>query len=121
MHQYTLSDGNSSRGGSLGGSPFRDPKRLQSYADQSPITYAPKVKAPTLIMALTGDYRVPITQAYEFYHALRDNDVPVQFVAYPLPGHSPTDPVHQRDVDRRWVGWIKHHFETQTTTPPAGK
>jgi dipeptidyl aminopeptidase/acylaminoacyl peptidase len=109
IDQYTLSDGNGGRPGAM--SPFVNPKQMESVLAQSPLTYAPKVKAPTLILALTGDYRVPITQAYAYYHALRDNGVTVQFVGYPLPGHSPTDPVHQRDVDRRWVEWIKRHFE----------
>lgn len=113
MDQYNLSDGNASRGASLGGSPYTDPARMKAAADQSPIAYAAKMKTPTLILALTGDYRVPITQSYALYHTLRDNDVPVQFIAYPLPGHSPTDPVHQRDVDRRWVEWLKKYLDPQ--------
>ena len=117
LAQYTLSDGNASRGAAMGGSPFTNPDRMQSMLAQSPLTYAPKVKTPTLIMALTGDYRVPIPQAYAYYHALRDNGVTVKFVGYPLPGHNPTDPVHQRDVDRRWVEWIATHLAATTTTP----
>ena len=119
LHQYTLSDGNSGRGGG-GMSPYVNPKQMESAQAQSPITYAAKVKAPTLILALTGDYRVPITQAYAYYHALRDNGVTVQFVGYPLPGHGPTDPVHQRDVDRRWVEWIKRHFDAVKSGTDGG-
>jgi dipeptidyl aminopeptidase/acylaminoacyl peptidase len=120
LAQYTLSDGNSSRG-QAGGSPYLNEQRMQSYVAQSPLTYAPKVKTPTLIMALTGDYRVPIPQAYSYFHALRDNGTKVQFIAYPLPGHSPTDPVHQRDVDRRWIEWIRTHLDAvgKTTTDGA--
>ena len=118
IDQYTLSDGNGGRPGSM--SPFVNPKQMESTLAQSPLTYASKVKAPTLILALTGDYRVPITQAYAYYHALRDSGVTVQFVGYPLPGHSPTDPVHQRDVDRRWVEWIKKHFDTPVKTTSEG-
>ena len=25
-------------------------------------------------------------------------------------GHSPTDPVHMRDVDRRWVEWLSKYL-----------
>ncbi len=110
LHQYDLGDANVRRASAIGGSPYTDPKRLQAAIDQSPITYAAKIKAPTLILSNTGDYRVPITQSYRLYRILRDNGVPVQFIGYPLGGHSPTDPVHQRDVDRRWVEWLKKYL-----------
>lgn len=111
MDQYNIGDANVRRGEAMGGSPYTDPKRMQAFIDQSPITYAPKIKAPTLVLCLTGDYRVPITQSYKLYHALRDNNVPTKFIAYPLTGHSPTDPVHSRDVDRRWIEWLQTYLK----------
>jgi dipeptidyl aminopeptidase/acylaminoacyl peptidase len=83
---------------------------MAAYLEQSPITYASKIKAPTLILSDTGDYRVPITQSFELYHALKDNGVPAKFFAYPVTGHSPSDPVRLRDVDRRWVGWLREYL-----------
>ena len=108
--QYNLGDANVRRGSAFGGSPWTDPKRMQAYIDQSPITYAPKIRTPTLVMTDTQDYRVPPTQSFALYHALRDNGVPSKFIAYPVYGHSPTDPVRQRDVQRRWIGWIEQYF-----------
>jgi dipeptidyl aminopeptidase/acylaminoacyl peptidase len=108
--QYNLGDANVRRGSAFGGSPWTDPKRMQAYIDQSPITYAPKIRTPTLVMTDTQDYRVPPTQSFALYHALRDNGVPAKFIAYPVYGHSPTDPVRQRDVQRRWIGWIEQYF-----------
>jgi len=55
---------------------------------------------------------VTISQSYKLYHALKDNGVEVKFIAYPIPGHFPADPVHRRDIRRRWVEWIADHFET---------
>jgi dipeptidyl aminopeptidase/acylaminoacyl peptidase len=110
VDQYDLGDANVRRGYALGGSIYTDTSRMQAAIEQSPLAYATKVKAPTLLMSNTGDYRVPITQSYRFYHTLRDNGVEVQFIGYPLPGHSPSDPAHQRDVDRRWIDWIKKYF-----------
>ena len=115
MDQYNLGDSNVRRGSAWGGSPWTDPKRLQAAAEQSPITYATKIKTPTLIMSLTGDYRVTVTQSYKLYHVLRDNGIPTQFIAYPLSGHSPSDPVHSRDVDRRWIEWLTRYLK------PAGQ
>jgi len=34
----------------------------------------------------------------------------VKFVVYPVRGHWPGDPVHMRDLRRRWVEWIAGHF-----------
>ena len=66
--------------------------------------------ARTLILSDTGDYRVPITQSFQLYHALADNGVATQFIAYPVSGHSPADPVHSRDVDRRWIAWLEKYL-----------
>jgi dipeptidyl aminopeptidase/acylaminoacyl peptidase len=117
MDQYNLGDANVRRGSSIGGSPWTDPKRMQAALEQSPIHYATRIKAPTLILSNTGDYRVPITQSYELYHALRDRGIATQFIAYPLPGHSPADPVHSRDVDRRWIAWLEKYFGTEGGAP----
>ena len=110
IDQYVLSDINSSVATYYGGSPFTDPERLQAYRDQAPITYATNIKAPTLILCDTGDQRVPITESFILYHILRDNGVKTQFIAYPVAGHSPSDPVHRRDRDRRWANWILEHL-----------
>ena len=84
---------------------------MAAYVEQSPITYAAQVNTPTLILSDTADARVPITQSYLMYHALKDNGVPVRFFAYPVPGHFPGDPVRKMDVYRRWMGWIDQYMK----------
>ncbi len=76
------------------------------YAAQSPITYAARVKTPTLILSDTRDQRVPVSQAYTFYHALRDRGVPVKFTAFPRYGHFPSDPVGREQALRAWSDWF---------------
>ena len=110
LDQYTLGDGNVRRAYPMGGSPYTDPERMKLFVEQSPITYAPKVKTPTLIISDTGDVRVPITQSFQFYHALRDNGVRVKFIAYPIGGHSPEDPVHSADIGRRYIEWFAQYL-----------
>ncbi len=105
VDQYTLSDNNTMRAAAYGPSPFVG-ENLKAYAVQSPISYAWKIKAPTLIMSDVGDWRVTTTQAYKLFHALKDNAVPVKFIAFPVPGHSPADPIRTRDVWRRWTAWL---------------
>ena len=118
LDQYNLGDSNVRRGGAFGGSPYVG-NNAANYLAQSPITYAGKIKAPTLILSDVGDYRVPITQSYELYHALKDNGVATRFFAYPVGGHSPSDPVRQRDVDRRWIGWLKEYLGSSGSVAPT--
>ena len=84
---------------------------MKDYVAQSPITYVSQIKTPTLILHDTADPIVPITQSYELYHALKDNGVPVKFVAYPVAGHYPDDPVSHQDVYRRWLDWLDQYLK----------
>jgi dipeptidyl aminopeptidase/acylaminoacyl peptidase len=116
MDQYNYGDANVRRGAAFGGSPWTDSKRMQAYMDQSPIAYVSKIRTPTLVMTNTQDYRVPPTQSFKLYRALKDNGVPTKFIAYPIYGHNATDPVRARDVQRRWIGWIEQYFNEVTTS-----
>ena len=108
--EATVSDGNRTDYYSMGGSPWVG-DNWKIYREQSPITYAAQIKTPTLILCDTGDFRVPIVQSYEMYHALKDNGVTTQFFAYPVRGHFPGDPVRVEDVLTRWVGWINQYLK----------
>jgi dipeptidyl aminopeptidase/acylaminoacyl peptidase len=113
LDQQSFSDGAGGRGGGAGGnsaSPWVNTESMARELAQSPIAYAGKIKAPTLILANTGDYRVPITQSYKLFHALRAAGVTSRFVAYPINAHNASDPVRQRDVQERWIGWIERYF-----------
>ena len=94
----------------FGGSPWKE-KYHDIWREQSPIKYAANVKAPTLIMGDVGDSNVPLVNSYEWYHALRDHGVDVQFYAYPADTHFPADIVQTLDVYRRWVGWMQQNLK----------
>lgn len=94
----------------FGGSPWTA-KYHDIWREQSPIAHARNVTAPTLIMGDVGDSNVPLVNSYEWYHALRDNGVPVEFYAYPVDTHFPKDIVRTTDVYRRWVGWMSQHLK----------
>ena len=115
--QYNLADFNVQARWSFGGSPWTE-GREKAYLEQSPITYASKIKTPTLILSTTGDIRVPVTQSYRLYHALKDNGVPTRFIAYPVPGHFPGDPVRARAVWRDWIGWLDASLTPDATPAP---
>ena len=122
LDQYNLGDGNVRIADSFGGSPYSSPELLKSYRDQSPITYAAAVRTPTLILSDVGDYRVPITQSYSFFRVLRDHNVLTQFIAYPVPGHFPGDPIRREDIYRRWIEWLGRYLPSDPgaeATAPA--
>jgi dipeptidyl aminopeptidase/acylaminoacyl peptidase len=110
IDEYALSDNNVNVRFSFGGSPWSG-KYMDAYRAQSPIAAAWNINTPTLILADTGDARVPITQSYEMFHALTDRGVPVRFYAYPVAGHFPGDPVRSLDVYRRWVDWLASYLK----------
>ena len=109
VDQYNLSDANVARASMFGGSPYKG--NMQAYVDQSPITYAHKITAPTLVLANTEDPRVPVTQSYKLYHALKDNGVTTRFIAWPIPLHNASDPVRAREVTKYWIGWVDQYLK----------
>ena len=110
LDEYSFSDNNVSVRFAFGGSPWTG-NRMSAYTAQSPIAYAWNITTPTLILADTGDVRVPITQSYEMYRTLHDRGTTVRFFAYPVAGHFPSDPVRAMDVDRRWIDWLVRYLK----------
>ena len=108
---YNLSDYNVKWRYMVGGSPWKQ-ENAKAYKEQSPITYAGAITTPTLILHDTGDPRVPITNAYALYHALKDNGVTVKFIANPVGQHDPSgDPVRFSDILRYWLDWFDQYLK----------
>jgi len=106
----TMSDVNSYAPALLRGDPWSDPAVMTRTLEESPLTYADRVKTPTLIVTDAGDQRVPTPLAYEFYHAVRATGTPAELLVYPVNGHFPGDPLHGEDINRRWIDWFAKHF-----------
>jgi dipeptidyl aminopeptidase/acylaminoacyl peptidase len=77
-----------------------------AYRAVSPIAFAKNVHVPTLILSDSDDPNVPTPESYEFYAALRDLHKTVEFIAAPVYGHHPSDPVRNVALYRAWVGWM---------------
>lgn len=114
--QYNLSDGSVSNRYVLGGSPWTG-DRMRLAREQSPITYATKIKAPTLVMSNIEDFRVPPAQAMALYHAMKDNGVETEFVAFPGRTHSSSDPANSRERTRLWIDWVQRHLDGAPPVP----
>jgi len=103
---YSLSDLPSWTVWELGGLPWEQPER---YRKHSPLTYANKVKTPTLILHARDDRRCPLPMGQAYHQALLANNVPTQLVIYPNEGHGIRSPRHREDVYRRVLDWFAKH------------
>jgi len=67
-------------------------ENLEIYRAHSAMFHAKGVKTPTLIQHGEADERVPISQGYEFYNALKVQNVPVRMIVFPRQPHGPNEP-----------------------------
>ncbi|MFN8669495.1 MAG: S9 family peptidase [Gemmatimonadaceae bacterium] len=92
------------------GTPW-DPKAREIMIRQSPLTYADRVKAPTLFVHGANDERVPYSEAEQMYVALKKNGVPTKMIQYEGQWHSiggSWNSVHRMLNERRWLDqWLK--------------
>jgi dipeptidyl aminopeptidase/acylaminoacyl peptidase len=88
-----------------------NPSNTPEWREQSPIADAPQATTPTLIMGDIGDNNVTITNSFKLYHALKDNGTTVKFIAYPVAGHFPSDPVRSEDVQKNWLNWLEQYLK----------
>jgi dipeptidyl aminopeptidase/acylaminoacyl peptidase len=91
------------------------------YWGRSPMAHVRNVKTPTMILHGQADTRVPIAQAQEFYMALKERNVPVEFVVYPREGHGFNEPRHNLDRVRRYVRFFAKYLKAPVVTEPSGQ
>ncbi len=93
------------------------------YDTLSPIRYARNVKTPTLIVQSEEDHRTPMTDAEQWFTALKKHGVPVEFVRYPRSTHDlsrtgePWLLVDRLGRLRQWFTyWLSEEAPAATTT-----
>ena len=79
--------------------------------ERSALRYAGKVATPTLLVHGENDNDVPISEAEQFFIALKDVGVETVFVRYPREGHGIREPKHVVDWINRSIEWHERHFE----------
>ena len=85
--------------------------------ERSPLRHVAKVKTPALILHGENDSDVPISEAEQWYIALKDVGVETVMVRYPREGHGLREPRHIIDALDRSLAWYERHF--QPPKPPA--
>ena len=93
------------------GTPWDHP---EEYARWSPLTYAPAVHTPTMIIHSDQDHRVPVSQAEEFFTALVRHGVTAELVRFPGEGHGLSrsgTPVHRRERLSHMIRWFDTYLK----------
>jgi dipeptidyl aminopeptidase/acylaminoacyl peptidase len=67
-------------------------ENLELYRDHSPMFQVQSVQTPTLIVHGEADIRVPISQGYELYNALRQRRIETRMLVLPRQPHGPVEP-----------------------------
>lgn len=101
--EFQLTDEPSFLLGYFNAAPFEDPKIYQS---NSPLTYAAQVQTPVLITHGEKDQRVPVSQSYQFFSALKFYGAEAKLVIYPREAHGLREYAHQLDAVNRLLEWF---------------
>ncbi|HZT11157.1 MAG TPA: prolyl oligopeptidase family serine peptidase, partial [Candidatus Baltobacteraceae bacterium] len=56
---------------------------------------------------------VPITQSYEFFHALSERGVPVKFAVFPGSTHGPSSEAQSQTLTRMWLQWLDRYLRIE--------
>ena len=76
---------------------------------QSPHHHVGRAATPTLVVHGELDYRVPATQALQYYHTLKAKGVPARLLYYPDENHWILKPQNSRRWYREFFDWVKRY------------
>jgi dipeptidyl aminopeptidase/acylaminoacyl peptidase len=78
--------------------------------ERSALKHVAKVSTPTLLVHGENDNDVPVSEAEQYYIALRDVGVKAHFVQYRREGHGIAESKHVMDWIDRSMRWHEEHF-----------
>ena len=92
----------------FGSWPWEDPA---AYVEHSALFHAGSVKTPSLIVHGDKDDRVPISQGFEFYEALKARGVPTDLLILPRQPHGPREPKLLRTCQEWFLRWTEKYTQ----------
>ncbi len=81
------------------------------YAKHSAMFNIKNAKTPTLIEHGEADVRVPISQGYELYNALKRQGVPTRMIVLPRQPHGPNEPKMQLAAMQANLDWFEKYLK----------
>jgi dipeptidyl aminopeptidase/acylaminoacyl peptidase len=94
---------------------------LEPWRKRSAMFHVKGVKTPTLIQHGEADLRVPVSQGYELYNALRRQGVPTRMVVYPRQPHGIQEPRLQLDAMNRNLEWFDRWVMGERAAPAGAR
>ena len=89
--------------------------RMDTYMKHSAMFRIKGVSTPTQVIHGLSDVRVPPSQGYEFYTALKRQGCPTEMVVYPRIPHNPSsDPKFLIDIGNRQLDWFNKYVRKVT-------
>jgi dipeptidyl aminopeptidase/acylaminoacyl peptidase len=89
---------------------------MDLYQKHSPIFNVKNVTTPTMIQHGEADVRVPISQGYEFYNALKFKGVPTRMIVLPRQPHGPNEPKMQLAAMKANLEWFEKYLGSKPET-----
>ncbi|MEQ1921058.1 MAG: S9 family peptidase [Pyrinomonadaceae bacterium] len=83
----------------------------EAYAKHSAMFNIKGVTTPTMIQHGEADPRVPISQGYEFYNALKQQGVPTRMIVLPRQPHGPNEPKMQLAAMQSNLDWFEKYLK----------
>lgn len=84
---------------------------MDTYMKHSAMFNIKGVTTPTLIQHGDADIRVPISQGYELYNALKVQGVPTRMIVLPRQPHSPNEPKMQIAAMQSNLDWFEKYLK----------
>ena len=91
----------------FGGQPWEN---LDVYRSHSAMFNMKGVTTPTLVQHGEADERVPISQGYEFYNALKVLNVPTRMIVLPRMPHGPNEPKMVLKASQTNLEWFEKYL-----------
>ncbi|MCP4050004.1 MAG: S9 family peptidase [bacterium] len=91
------------------------------YVKHSPLFRIKNIKTPVLIQHGQNDKRVPVSQAKEFFTALKHTSADIELVVYPGEGHILRKPENITDSLQRNVSWFENYLIKYNNSKPEGQ
>lgn len=89
---------------------------MDVYQKHSPLFNVKGVTTPTMIQHGEADVRVPISQGYEFYNALKVQGVETRMLVLPRQPHGPNEPKMQLAAMKANLDWFEKYIGAKSQT-----